>query len=337
MFEDCPSPDLTTASRARRRDGFVHFRGGGKHAPESINHRQGKAVVAAWLRHLYGAESVAVEEATDTQRSNVADVLLTHPSGRRAAFEVQYAPLSVNAWRERHERYVAQGIIDIWLWGHTRVHKSRSSYAIGPYRLDDTQEELRQSGMRVTFLNPETAQIGVATSPWSDEPCLATGREFDLAVGPIFGAEMCDDGVTSELIRRLAAVSRRRKAELAREAEQADRRREAFARAAAERERQRAERLVAEQARQVEREARSERIAELRRQREELAGRDPLRGRPAPPAQPSTQTEEVALTEPSRAPEQVRVSCRVCGQPLDPILASLGCHVGPCEWRLGRR
>lgn len=113
----------------------------------------------------------------------------------------------MEAWRERYERYVAQGIIDIWLWGHTRVRRSRFSYAAGPYRLDDTQEELRQSGMRVTFLNPETAQIGVAASPWHDEACLATGREFDLAVGAILGAEVCDGGLTSELIRRLAAVS----------------------------------------------------------------------------------------------------------------------------------
>lgn len=67
---------------------------------------------------------------------------------------------------------------------------SRSSYATSPYRLDDTQDELRQTGMCVTFLNPETAQIGVAASSWRDEACLATEREFDRAVGPLLVAQV---------------------------------------------------------------------------------------------------------------------------------------------------
>lgn len=104
MFSDCPSPDLTTASHARRRDAFVHLRGGGHHAPESINRRPRKVVVAAWLRRRYGAESVAVEATTDTQRSNVADVLLA--IGRDAG------PLSRSSTRSCRWRHGASGMSD---------------------------------------------------------------------------------------------------------------------------------------------------------------------------------------------------------------------------------
>ncbi|MCG7414622.1 hypothetical protein MHK74_08595 [Microbacterium aurum] len=333
MFRDCPSPDLTTVARANRRDGFSHFKGGGNHAPESVNHRQGKAVVANWLRELYGAEAVAVEEATDTQRSNVADVLLTHPSGRRAAFEVQYAPLSVQAWRDRHESYVRQGIIDVWLWGHTRVHKSRSSYATGPYRLDDTQDELRKAGARVTFLNPETAQIGVATGVWDERPCLTYEREFELSVGRLSMTRMSDDGLTSELIAELARVSRARQAELARSEESEERRWQELVRAAAEAERMRAERLRVEEEQRAARESRRARITDVRRKRQKLVERDPRRGLPALTLAPSTTTPtQVVVTEDRSSSAQAPLLCRACGLPLDSILAASGYHVGPCEW-----
>jgi hypothetical protein len=110
MFDDCPVPDLTTVSRANKRDGFKHGKGGRKHTPESVNHRQGKAVVANWLREAYPYARVELELATDTQRSNVADVMLILASGQRVAFEVQYAALSVAEWRRRHESYARQSV-----------------------------------------------------------------------------------------------------------------------------------------------------------------------------------------------------------------------------------
>lgn len=116
-FPDCPQPQLKAVARARRRDGFSHLPGAHKHAPESVNHLQGKAVVADWLRSIFGPDVVAMEAASDTQRTRVADVMLTLPSGLRMAFEIQYAPLTVHQWLERHDSYREQGIVDVWLWG----------------------------------------------------------------------------------------------------------------------------------------------------------------------------------------------------------------------------
>ena len=60
---------------------------------------------------------VKAEERTTTGERR-ADVMLTSPTGRQVAFEVQYAPLTVKAWRGRHRSYRAAGIVDVWLFGH---------------------------------------------------------------------------------------------------------------------------------------------------------------------------------------------------------------------------
>jgi hypothetical protein len=52
----------------------------------------------------------------------VPDVLVVFPDGRRFAVEVQYAPLTIDAWRHRHDGYRAHGIVDIWLFGHIPPH-----------------------------------------------------------------------------------------------------------------------------------------------------------------------------------------------------------------------
>ena len=55
VVPDCPSVGLTAASRTTKRDGFVH-RGANVitgHAPESVNHLQGKAAVVAWLARTH--------------------------------------------------------------------------------------------------------------------------------------------------------------------------------------------------------------------------------------------------------------------------------------------
>ncbi|MFC9558532.1 competence protein CoiA family protein [Agromyces sp. NPDC056965] len=312
MFADCPAPDLTTVGRANARDGFAHFRGGGRHAPESVNHRQGKVVVARWLRHLYGDDAVAIEAATDTQRSRVADVLLTHPkTRRRVAFEVQYAQLSVAEWRERHESYVRQGVIDVWLWGHTRIRASRSEHAFAPYRLDDVQDELRKAGMRVTFINPELAQLAVAIHRSDSLVSLARKREVDLLPFELQSIRLSDDGVRSDAIDPLVAASRAWDVASAEQKLAAEQRRQELAAAAAASE--------ASRARQ-ESEHSLQRVQALR---ERLAATKARAAARPEGAQPSAPAE--------------RLRCRQCGLPLDPLLAESGVHLGPCTWKQDRQ
>lgn len=304
MFDDCPAPALRAVSRANRRDGFSHGGGAGKHSPESLNHRQGKAVVAQWLRTKYPDALVQEELATDTQRSNVADVMLHLPNGRRVAFEIQYASLSVEEWRSRHESYVRQGIIDIWLWGHTRIRKSRGASADGPYKLDEVQDEVRKVGLRVTFLNPETAQVAVATSRWGERVATAFQRECSLLVQSLDGVRVSPRGLHSDAIVSLALVlderlqQERERAELA---EQARKKREA----------DEAERLLRKQ-------ADDRRWAQLRAESAEARERALVERRAC------------AVDDEMERPRAAPLACTVCGKRLDPILARSGRHAVPC-------
>ena len=56
------------------------------------------------------------------------DVLVSMPGGQLFAFELQYSPLSVSEWRRRHDGYVTQRVIDVWLFGHLPPHLRRSRY-----------------------------------------------------------------------------------------------------------------------------------------------------------------------------------------------------------------
>jgi hypothetical protein len=82
---DCDQPKLTTVARTpKKRDGFSHLSGGG-HAPESLFHLQAKQRIADWLADHYPASMVNIEEQSDTNRSRIADVMITGPSGLRVA------------------------------------------------------------------------------------------------------------------------------------------------------------------------------------------------------------------------------------------------------------
>lgn len=160
---DCPAPALKVVARApRRRDGFSHLPGAGGHAPESLFHIQGKARIAAWLAERHPEYSVVVEQASSSQRERVADVMATAPDGRRWAFEVQYAPLTFAAWTARSESYRAQGIVDVWLFGHTgkQMRSTRTGDAVS---LTETQQQIRSIGRRVLWMNPLTSEIAFAT------------------------------------------------------------------------------------------------------------------------------------------------------------------------------
>lgn len=220
----CPSEGLTAAHRHNKRDGFVH-RGTNVttgHAAESVNHRQGKAAVMAWLARVH-PELDARTEVSLAGRERVADVLVTFRDGQRVAIEVQYAGMKVAEWEERHRSYARMGIVDVWLFGHTGHQMNVRDGAVYP---NDVQRKVIETGAPVLWVNPDLDMIATATELEAPirTPMLGVGypvnftdnhgqRPFTvparrgparLAIDPFSTAHLTPQGISSPRLETLA-------------------------------------------------------------------------------------------------------------------------------------
>ena len=160
----CPVPGcdapLTTAHYTTKRDHLRHLVGTGGHSRESILHSQGCALVESWLQDAYPRSTVRREEYTSPQGERRADVMLTGRRGDRIAFEVQYSALTPDDWRTRHESYRAQGIVDVWLFGHTgkQLNLDRDGFLLP----NPTHDKVVETGAPLLFINPDPDQGAIA-------------------------------------------------------------------------------------------------------------------------------------------------------------------------------
>jgi hypothetical protein len=155
---DCISPEITTVSRSARgaRDGYKHLvRPGQGHEPESVFHRQAKALVVRWASAEAGVAS-AREEVRVGGGARVADVLLTSQSGNLLAVEIQYASVSFEEWTARTESYQHLGIAVTWLWGHVGAHSPLQG------RWRETAAHLVRDARPVLWINPADEQMAWA-------------------------------------------------------------------------------------------------------------------------------------------------------------------------------
>jgi hypothetical protein len=224
----CDAPAFwASGGSSRRRHHFRHRHVPvGAHAPESYFHLVGKHAVAAWLRRSHPEAAVEVEAET-SDRSRRADVLAVFPDERRFAFEIQYAPITAGEWAARHESYRAQGIQDIWLFGHTPSYLRipRQEWLEGRVQLNETLLAVRAAGYRVRFLNPDeltiASQLIELDESWHAErhplvqvDSLASCRiESARLITPTDATEIAVFRARRERERREADAKRRREAE----------------------------------------------------------------------------------------------------------------------------
>lgn len=152
---------LTTVSRARTggRDGLRHYADGGNHPGETLDHATACAAVEAWLRDAH-PQATITREAVSPDGSRRADVLATNDAGQSIAFEIQYSALTADQWKQRHDAYARQGIVDVWLWGH-RGHNFHPA-GFEQVELTAAQRAVVDAGMPVLFINPETRTVAIA-------------------------------------------------------------------------------------------------------------------------------------------------------------------------------
>ena len=210
----CREPTITTVNRGEwGRDGFRHQASDVEHRPERWFHMEGKRVMAAWARTLYPKANVVEELPSNAQRERIADVMVTLPNGLRAALEVQYSPLSIEAWQERHDSYVRQGILDVWVFGHTGEQLKLIGGGART-RLSGLHEHVVRNRVPLLWLNPISSMVAAprsvrrtverrrAVGPRAYDTHADHG-EHDLIVEPLQAFEMFDRGMLSPRLRKV--------------------------------------------------------------------------------------------------------------------------------------
>jgi hypothetical protein len=286
FMPDCTSRRLTTVARTGKRDGFKHGKGAGGHAREGLFHQQAKALIARWVRERWPDVQAVPEQATYSKKRR-ADVMLTWRDGSQVAVEIQYAPLTPQQWRTRHQSYLDQGVTPVWLFGHTSKHLRQArrepwqneEQVAGRINLGVLQRAMLDDKVLPLWVNPVDEQIGACWVYRTPHRCLTRGctcqgsdqNEYAVCVTPreygehpMFGTDpladcfLTPDGITSPTTRRLLDA-----AAVLRAARQADQARQAAARAEQERrDRREAERQARAEAERQAREAASKAVHE---------------------------------------------------------------------------
>ncbi|MCC2592550.1 hypothetical protein LKO27_03840 [Tessaracoccus sp. OS52] len=179
----CPVPGcdapLTTVSLSRGRDHLRHLTHGlAVHSLESRVHSQGCSAVHAWLQDRYPRSKVTREEYTTADGERRADVLLTGTRGDRVAFEVQYSPLTPNAWRARHHSYLQQGIVDVWLFGSTTAKIDK----VGWFTPAPMHEASLQTGAPLLLIDA-TSPADVTVTVVASRTWLPDPADYDIDHG----------------------------------------------------------------------------------------------------------------------------------------------------------
>jgi hypothetical protein len=171
----CPAQGCTDPISLRgktKRDHLFHVSGsctGG--GAESMWHLQGKAMLAEWAERQPGYLTVLEEQTVKDPKTLLhrrADVMVTWPSGRALALEVEYKKAPPEQLIAKHDQYVDLGAGCTWLFGHTHLRlERRPDYlsAEAPWDLIKWTSQLRAMaarGVPLLFVNPVTRQVGTA-------------------------------------------------------------------------------------------------------------------------------------------------------------------------------
>ncbi|GAA1434429.1 hypothetical protein GCM10009616_28860 [Microlunatus lacustris] len=163
----CPLPGcgdgrLTTRSGPRVRDHFVHLsRSDGPHGYETLAHHTAKHLLGRHLRQQFPNAEVWVDSVAVASGAR-PDVLLELPGGRQVAYEVQYAALTSQEWQSRHERYAADGIRDVWLFGGPRYQRKPRYVALEGVRIiGPTLAMVLSAGQPLLLIESNAEQVAL--------------------------------------------------------------------------------------------------------------------------------------------------------------------------------
>lgn len=191
-IESCETRAFTTVGGSRRHHFRHRLQGAGRHGRESYYHQLGKSLIAQHFTDRYPHAEVDLEtEAGDNAQR--PDILVAFPDGSRFAIELQYSPLTIAAWRARHEGYRRHGVTDIWLFGHLPPHLRTSRYHrderfAGAIGVTELARAVTSAGLPVRFFSPDERTVATALVE-SGNPLLRAWGAAELA---FVGLEECE-------------------------------------------------------------------------------------------------------------------------------------------------
>lgn len=140
--------------------------------PETEQHIMGKKMLRDRLVECFPAASVSLETWIP-ETHQVADVLVTHPNGRRLAFEFQCSRISGRVWKLRHQKYMEAGVIDFWIFGVTLQPNISISQEIRITDLIMSVNNSKPGGEKITFLDTKNKELYIVRGIYQLTPAVA--------------------------------------------------------------------------------------------------------------------------------------------------------------------
>jgi competence protein CoiA len=154
---------------SHRRDAECAFN---SYEPETNTHLKGKDIIYRWLKSSFPNAIVELEYFVN-ETKQIADVFISHQtgnfSGQKWAFEFQHSPLTVDAWRLRHDQYKSAGITDFWFLDTDKFLKFSRAQGMDDARVRNSLElEIYDVTGLCYFLDTDSKEITIDCSFYQD-------------------------------------------------------------------------------------------------------------------------------------------------------------------------
>lgn len=149
-----------------------------EHRPETVWHLTAKAALAEWAAQQRPDADVVLD-AQRTPGGSKPDVWVRWP-GAQVAFEAQHSDLSGDTMQQRTARYVADGIVPVWLFSHLVapvLAGDASGSSEQTVRLKQAHRVAADSGP-LRWFNPELRQVATAYAQVTERPDEHRGEHW---------------------------------------------------------------------------------------------------------------------------------------------------------------
>ena len=140
--------------------------------PETEQHIMGKKMLRDRLVECFPTASISLETWIP-ETHQVADVLVTHPNGRKWAFEFQCSRIPGKVWKLRHQKYIEAGVKDFWIFGITL----QPNISISPeIRITDLIMSINNSkpgGEKIVYLDTKSKELYIIQGLYQLTPAVA--------------------------------------------------------------------------------------------------------------------------------------------------------------------